>query len=114
MRTLVACVLTALVTMMLTIGWNSPGKVEAQTVGGKSDLISKTVQWAKDCAKLDNDGQALTARWNQISSTISSPTDFTGTNAALTKAQMTSVFTTIGNIHTTYIAGNNTNVEAFQ
>ena len=91
-----------------------PTTVEAQTAGGKSDLISRTVQWARDCKKLDDDGQSITNTWNTISSTITSPTDFTGSSAGLTKTQMTAVITTVGNMHTTYIAGNNTNVETFK
>lgn len=114
MKTIVACFLTAMLTATLLVGFNS-NTAAAQTSGGKSDLISKTVQWAKDCVRLDNDGLALTARWNQISSTITTgATDFNGSNLNLTKTQMTAVITTMANIHTTYAAGNNTNVEVFQ
>lgn len=114
-RTILAAVISSLLTAMLLAGSGMETKSSAQTTGTKSDLISKARQWANDCKKLDDDGQSIKNSWDQISSSINADnSDFTGTNGGLTKTQMTSVITTIGNMHTTYIAGNNTNVEVFR
>src|SRR6185503_5252382 len=99
-RSIVSFVVGAMVAIALFGGNKSPVPqpvIEAQAQNAKESLINKTRQWCKDQKKVDDDGQSITNSWNQISSTISSPGDFVGSNSGLTKTQMTSVITTIGN-----------------
>lgn len=115
-KTILTVVLTTAFCVGL-IGNSQPPIVAApfQAQDQIDGLVTRTRQWARDSINLDNEGIALTASWNQISGSIpaSGGVTWSGSNTNLTKAQMTSVITTISNIHTTYASGNITNVETF-
>lgn len=115
-KTILTVVITAAFCLGLIGGGHTPVVAAPFQAQDQIDgLVTRTRQWARDAINLDNEGLAITASWNQISSSIASSGGVTwsGTNTGLTKTQMTSVITTIGNLHTTYASGNITNVEVF-